>query len=414
MVLLRSSRRVMILWATVVVLPLLAQEQPQNLPHKEEYNQEGCLNDLYAQELEQFQQKVYERNTHRFRKRGITTNYDVHIYIDTSYERRRTGGYNNNSAVIASLSAVVAAVKLEFNAAAPDWDVDITPTFTFFDGETPFDYGGSLSETLFNFYDWVDAQGFPGSDDTYVFYSGKYSNQGISFVGTLCFPGGAVVGFVQNEDPNEDLSAHEWMGHTCGSGHYSGQQNIMNPIAKRPWLAASLVVIEDFMDNSQTCVENIQIPLANEFDVFDVSRKNDFVAIHCRLYEEARKLEIQRKFEEQEWVSLQHVDHSLANHDYQWTDIPIFSGTYYYRIMAEDMDGSVTFSDIQVIDWKTNEWVVRYPYVSNPNRETLSFFHVTGRCLLKTSEEIIDLSELYGLGMIFIQGDGKTQKCIIP
>lgn len=401
-------------WALLSIFIILTKSYSQVDQEPEFVSAEGCLNDYFSQELTEYRNKVIQRSASRILSRSSTPDYDLNIYIDTSYERRRTGGYNNNGAIISYLSGIISNVRTDFNSAAPNWDLNISVSFNFFDGETPFPYGGTISETFFNFYDWVEGQGFPGSDDNYVFYTGNYTNQGISFVGALCVPGGSLVGFVANEDPNEDLSAHEWMGHTSGSPHFSGTTIIMNPVAKRPWLAASLDTIESFLDNSQTCVDNVQIPLANEFDLFDITRVEDKVHIECRLNQFSKEVKLQRQFIQGIWETIG-VKHQIqANENLIWVDQPLNSGTYYYQVLAKDESGYETASMIKSIEWKQQNWSLQYPYITNPQKERLEFYSVIGDLLFTSNEAFIHVSRMGNPGIYLVRSKSQSTKFVLP
>ncbi len=258
----------LILWASVSLLQSQSNFILQNYLDSSFHTE--CLYLKYENELNRYIDNKVFNEQWSLKTRSNNGKFELRIYVDTSYERRRTGVYNRNDSVIFYLNKLVDSVELLFNVAAPNWDVDIETDILFFDTLTPFSYGASAAETLINFYNWIDSQGYPGNDDNYVFYSGNYTNQGISFVGELCSPGGSMMGYVNSFIPNVDLSSHEWLGHAANSLHYNTEVNIMNSFAGRPWNTPSLVVIEDFLDN-QSCIANAQPPLAISFESFTVN-----------------------------------------------------------------------------------------------------------------------------------------------
>lgn len=84
---------------------------------------------------------------------------------------------------------------------------------------------------------------------------------GVTYLGTLCLPGVALVGFVNSQNPNEALSSHEWVGHSANSIHFDSVSNVMKSTnASFPWHIHSLEEVEDYLDFS-SCVNNFQAPL---------------------------------------------------------------------------------------------------------------------------------------------------------
>ncbi|HEX5624790.1 MAG TPA: hypothetical protein VFX48_02135, partial [Saprospiraceae bacterium] len=206
------NSRMRSLWVLVgLVFITQSAARSQVLPHDEGY----CQNEQYARQLHAY--RASKKPDYRMGERSASGDLELRFYIDTSYERRRAGGYNRNDSVQNYLRILVDSVRTLFNRAAPVWDLGTDVDFVFFDGATPFGYGISPAETLINFYEWLDSQGFPGSKDSYVFYSGKYTNQGVSFVGEMCLPGSAMVGYVSDFNSNVNLSSHEWIGHNANS-----------------------------------------------------------------------------------------------------------------------------------------------------------------------------------------------------
>ena len=127
--------------------PLDAQETnlPQPITDDPIYN---CQYEAYKHVLDSFLQLKIDNRNPEVSTRASTKDFDIRIYIDTSYERRRTGGYNSNDSVVHYLNNVVTGVQSLFNLAAPNWDVIIKVEYVFFDGATPFSYGSNIAETL--------------------------------------------------------------------------------------------------------------------------------------------------------------------------------------------------------------------------------------------------------------------------
>jgi len=81
-----------------------------------------CLNDQYHRELESsynLRRSALEKHA---RSRSNNGNFEVHFYIDTSYERRRVGAYNKNNEVISYMKALATNLVRKLSAVEPNWD----------------------------------------------------------------------------------------------------------------------------------------------------------------------------------------------------------------------------------------------------------------------------------------------------
>ncbi|MBK8955757.1 MAG: hypothetical protein IPM34_09385 [Saprospiraceae bacterium] len=372
-----------------------------------------CLYATYAEKLDSFYSIKSEQNLFRMDFRSASENMDVRIYVDTSYERRRTGAYNQNDSVIFVLNQLIANIQNDFNAAADDWDIIIEPEYVFFDGQTPFSYGSSIAETLINFYDWVDAQGYPGSRDTYIFYTGHYTNQGISFVDALCLPGGALVGFVQDEDSNEDLSSHEWIGHAAGSLHYNNEVNIMNSIAHRPWNQPSLEVIQDFLDN-QSCVENVQSMLdANEIH-FELQLEKDLVTIRWNLGFSCKELIIERKLGNQEWLALHQLPFQKSGEQYNIQDRLKIPGNYYYRLKWIGDLEFFGYSQIKHVEYTAHKNLrINTKQIINEGPHELLIRDLSGKLIWRSNEKLVSIESLQLKGMFLVMAGSENLKLAV-
>lgn len=368
-----------------------------------------CVYHQYESQLNEFAKSKFGQHQ-RLNTRSNNGKFELRIYVDTSYERRRTGFYNRNDSVASYLRKLVDSVEWMFNVAAPYWDVDIETDILFFDSITPFSYGLNTSETLINFYNWVDSQGYPGNDDNYVFYTGNYSNQGVSFVGELCSPGGSVMGFVNSFYQNVDLSSHEWIGHSANSLHYNTEVNIMNSIANRPWNSASLQVIQNYLDN-QTCVVNVQSPLALNFVSFTAQLKNNVVRLDWEINpSEVDFYSIERKDLFNDWKEIGTVKQRMV-----YLDQLLTTGIYYYRIKVHLFDHHEVISDFNAIDYNSPEPLfIMDSKISNPEHKAITIFDLLGRRVLRSCESEIALNKLNNSQILFINCESKMIKWCFP
>ncbi len=385
--------------------PLDAQETnlPQPITDDPIYN---CQYEAYKHVLDSFLQLKIDNRNPEVSTRASTKDFDIRIYIDTSYERRRTGGYNSNDSVVHYLNNVVTGVQSLFNLAAPNWDVIIKVEYVFFDGATPFSYGSNIAETLINFYDWLDSQGYPGSNDNYVFYSGNYTNQGVSFLGALCFPGGSLVGYISSKTPNEDLASHEWIGHCAGSNHYNSEVNIMNSIAQRPWNTPSIDVIETFL-NAQNCVENAQSPLDLSISDFEILNFPGYVKLRWKYNaSEKARIYIEKKHNNGEWYKFP-LSLSVLPPDgvFTYTDKLTKSGIFYYKVSVEYVDGAYISSPVRFVEIKEDPIVLDGTVLKNLNLKSIDLFDLFGRFIIRFNSPEFDLSSIDCNGPILIRAD---------
>lgn len=369
-----------------------------------------CEYDRYKQPLDAYYSSMEKKNQNRFQTRSNNGNLELHIYVDTSYERRRTGGYNNNDSVRNYLNGVFTDAQILFNNASASWDVVTEAEIVFFDGATPFSYGADIAASLINFYDWVDAQGYPGNDDNYIFYTGNYTNRGVSFLGTLCLPGGSLVGFVNSKNPNVDLSSHEWIGHSASSNHYNTEVNIMNSNTSRPWNNPSIVVIQDFLDN-QTCVANFQPPMAFGFIHFDAHLNNTTVDLNWSLNAQldVKKMIIERSTTTTDWVQLNAIENKQATSTHFFQDQLSQQGKYYYRIKAICKDQTIVESPIQTIAYKNQRtFAIHDLSIFNPEHAMFFIYDLFGRLIHKSNVPEYNLNDLSYSGQVFVQSGEET------
>ncbi|MBK8449890.1 MAG: hypothetical protein IPL42_07635 [Saprospiraceae bacterium] len=362
-----------------------------------------CESDKYKSQIEAYTSQFYSTPKDHLKSRSNNGNFELHIYVDTSYERKRTGSYNKNDSVVNYLKVLVDSIRGMFDSSAPNWDFGTDIDFVFFDGATPFSYGISTVETLINFTNWLDINGFPGNDDNYILYTGHYTNVGVSFLGVLCAPAIALVGFVSNFNSNVDLSSHEWIGHSCNSNHYNTEPNIMNSIASRPWNTASLQVIEDFLEN-QTCVENIQAPLAFTFEEFEIDLMEDIVKLYWSFNSDIpiQYFEIEQKTQKTNWKQIANINNLRGQ--YQYFKNQLFEpDTYYYRIKAYLEDLSVVQSEIKAVHFKTNESlrIVDFKLINSEQKKYI-IYDALGRIMMQSNIKYFDLKQLNFVGLIFI------------
>lgn len=388
----------------MALLPLSGQELGLVLNLQKESIPIICECDVHKEKLDAY--IAHKRNPAQstFLRRSSSSNMDIGIYIDTSYERRSTGGYNNNDSIVNYLNDVINNVQNAFNLAASNWDVIIEPDYVFFDGVTPFSYGANTAETLINFYDWIDSQGYPGTHDTYVFYSGHYTNVGVAFLGSLCLPGGAMVGYVQNQDSNEDLSSHEWVGHCANSPHFNTEINIMNSVAHRPWNQPSIDIIENFLEN-QSCVENVQGSLSFGIEHFTVVPEKNEVSLQWRFEPIFQFARIEKKFEEQNWESLWEILDIKNNGISQYRDWLNRAGNYYYRLVLGAADKTEYYSEIRHVYYQGASDVIRISgnIVSNRSRVEIRVLDLLGRYVFSFREPEFDLNNLPLNGLYVLQ-----------
>lgn len=395
--------------------------QPTTLPVNNQENQAtttwSCMHDQYSGILQKNYERVQARFAHRNMNRSVDNgNYEVHIYVDTSYERRRVGTYDDNQAVIDYFNTVSQNMETEFNIASSDWDVNVEMNYSFFDGATPFSYGNNIAETLNNFFNWVANNDFPGDDDVYVFYTGKYSNIGVSYLGALCFPGGATCGFIQSQTINEDISAHEWIGHNCDAGHYDATGNIMKSVnAQRPWNSVSIESMEDYLDISD-CVENFQSILSSTTFELKLDRLNDAVKIQIESNVNEAQVELFKLNNNNQWTSIAAFDrnlHQIVGMEY--LDQNLVNGANTYQAVATRKDGSKLQTSAQTVYVQAQSPIkITSQEIQNQNFETIEIYNSAGQLLIKSSEKTIPLTQFSGQTALIYNLQGFLAKTFIP
>ncbi len=366
-----------------------------------------CLYHSFQYVLDSFYQVQLAKNKSRLSSRSNNDKFELRLYVDTSYERRLTGVYNKNDSVTVILNKVVDSVRWLYNNASAYWDIDTETEIIFFDGATPFSYGANSVETLINFYLWLDANNYPGNDDNYVFYSGNYTNQGVSFVGELCLPGVSMVGFVANFNSNVDLSSHEWIGHSANSYHYNNEPNIMNSIAQRPWKSESVTVVDSFFD-AQNCFINAQAPLSLDFLQNPITVVDNKISLswNFQKFEGLEGFRIERKLNSQNWTWL-----SAFTKNTNYTDLPVQNGLYQYKIHAFLQNGQHLESSIQTIKFNSDKLsFIKNNQLLNPEFNLIRIYDFTGRMLCQSRNSQIDLKKYRDYNYILIQIESGIYK----
>lgn len=390
------------LFAIFLLSPqVFGQSQKPDLP--EEHIQ--CVTDIYREELDQSLQKRISAMASRLKTRSNNGDLEIHFHIDTSYERRRTGGYNNNNQVISYMNNLANQVVTKFNVASPEWDVAQALTLTFFDGATPFSYGNGIVATIENYLDWLIANNFPGDDDVYVFYTGQYTNIGVTYLGTLCWPGVSLTGFVNSQTPNEALSSHEWMGHSANSIHYDNEPNIMKSTnATFPWHNNSLDEMEEYLDFA-TCVENKQSPLALvdiPYEVDCSDHKNLNLYFHVSEIQEGAKIKIMDSEQGKEWRVNKEVTllPTKSNYSLNFKREDI---SKYIKLIHIDESGHQVQSEVSRIpDCGSVQWYVGDGVLYNPENKWITIHDVTGRILMQSREPNLVLEHFFPSGMLVL------------
>lgn len=364
-----------------------------------------CLNDLYRKDLESSFEKRRDRIANSLAGRTNNGDFEIHFFIDTSYERRRTGGYNNNNQVSVYMANLANQVVGKFNVAAPNWDVNSALTISFFDGATPFSYGNNIVETIENFLDWLIANNFPGDDDVYVFYTGQYTNIGVTYLGTLCWPGVSLTSFVNSQIPNESLSSHEWMGHINNAVHYDNEANIMKSTnATFPWHGSSLADAEDLLE-SAGCVENVQSPLSleyisTEFNCNDQGNVN--LSIQLTAHRQGSAIRIMHGEDGRQWNLLKEITMIADKKDY-WLEFERDEIADYIKLIHLDEFNREDQSDVyKVPECGPVKWHVFGDVLINPENQAIRIFDMTGRLLKETREPELKLETNAASGMLIL------------
>ncbi len=368
-----------------------------------------CVTDIYRDELDQSFQKRIALLSNRLKSRSSNGDLEIHFHIDTSYERRRTGGYNNNSQVVTYMTNLTNQVVSKFNVAAPNWDVNKAITITFFDGATPFAYGNGIVATIENYLDWLISNNFPGDDDVYVFYTGHYTNVGVTYLGTLCWPGVSLTGFVSSQIPNESLSSHEWMGHSANSIHYDNEPNIMKSTnATFPWHSSSLDEMEEYLDLS-SCVENVQSPLALEDIETEIECVDkDNISLSLRILNQDRNgiIKTFHSSDGKAWDFLNEVVLESGNQEI-FLDFKASKLLDYIKLIQCDLNGKDLQSEIYKVPRCTKvQWKIVDGILYNPENDAIRIFDLTGRLLKQTMEPELNLYLSLNSGFLVLT-DGR-------
>ena len=375
-----------------------------------------CVTDLYHDELTASFERRRSIIEQRTRKRGSNGNFEVHFYVDTSYERRRVGAYNKNNEVITYMNTLSNGIINKFNTAAPNWDVNKELTVTFYDSLTPFNYGNGIVETLENFLDWLIVNNFPGDDDMYIFYTGKYSNVGVTYLGTLCLPGVALVGFVNSQNPNEALSSHEWVGHSANSIHFDSVSNVMKSTnASFPWHIHSLEEVEDYLDFS-SCVNNFQAPLGiQDIELNAVCTSNGSI-MRWSVFQvdEGDRFYIQSSTDGALWYNVKEVEAgNELNYETSLESTKV--GKLQYRIKLENKSGLQIHSNVVILDpcEVSRGYYIQQNTLYNPNHEKIQIINLSGIEIINSSDDELDLSSLQGDVIYFVRTNCRTEKVFL-
>lgn len=371
------------------------------------------MNEFYGEEINNSWNARTLAIKDRLQDRNNNGNYELHFHIDTSYERRRVGSYDKNGEVTTYMNGLASNIINKFNTAAPNWDVVHDLTVTFFDGQTPFSYGSNMLATLENYTDWLIANNFPGNDDMYVFYSGQYTNSGISYVGVMCIPGISVVGFVSSLTPNEALSSHEWIGHSCNALHFDSVSNIMNSFnATFPWHIKSLNVIEDYLENAG-CVDNVQVPLSLMANDWSIACNEELTSVNWIIRDSnyLSKIVIQQSSDQYNWTNV--YESTLANSTV--TLIPERNLGKWFRITTFYKDNHEFFSDAKYYNFckKLKNIYLLNKVLVNPFHQLISVYNSSGQEVLKTSEEYKDLNQWPEGSLVIVISEDSQYKFIL-
>lgn len=369
-----------------------------------------CLVDEYRGELIRSFELRRNKIENRIKTRSNTGQFEIHIHIDTSYERLRTGGYNNNSTVLSYMNNLTTQAVQKFNIAAPNWDLSKNLTVTFFDAATPFNYGNNIVQTIENYLDWLIANNFPGDDDAYIFYTGKYTNIGVTYLATLCLPGVSLMGFVSSQIPNEALSSHEWLGHCPSAIHYDSLANIMKSTnATYPWHGSSLIDIEDFLDFSD-CVENYQAPLALDEIVIHSECIQSVPNFEIEVLTEAKfgKIEIQTSLRAEEWISVQVIDYSIGHGTYQGSLTQNRPAHYVRAVFKSDEGIEIVSPMVDISKCKNYSWYMDGSLLKNPSRQLLRIFDLQGRMIVESHSEEIFLNSIQNQSMVILMDENQS------
>jgi len=386
----------------------------QHHPHSNTKNEPiVCLNETHQSEIDRSWAIRSKAIEDRIRQRSNNGLLEIHLHIDTSYERRRTGGYNNNQAVINYMNTLATQIVNKFNAAAPNWDLNKELSITFFDGATPFSNGLNMLETIENYLDWLITTNFPGDDDVYILYTGQYTNAGVSYLGTLCWPGVALVGFVNSQTANESLSSHEWMGHSASAVHYDQTSNVMKSSnATFPWHNSSLTEIEDYLEQAG-CVENFQAPLSIANIKSHALCKNEIRTIDWEWMGEPSTgwFEILSSFDGKEWKLVDHVEMNPEIHHYS-TNIEDAQSRF-AKISFESSNVSSNHSEIISIPrCQSSQWYQFESSIINPKSEILSFYDLQGKFIFNSNDVSISLLNRSIVGPVIVVDALNSRKII--
>ncbi|MBK9271228.1 MAG: hypothetical protein IPM48_06495 [Saprospiraceae bacterium] len=407
---LNTGQFILIFWM-VFAFGAIGQDFERYLPAGEKTQ---CYNSIYQQELLESLSKRKSDLLNRIKSRNLDERLQVHLHIDTSYERRRVGGYHQNQDVINYMNGLVSNVVTKFNVAAPNWDLEKDLTITFFDGATPFSYGQNLAETIENYLYWLISINFPGNDDVYVLYTGHYTNAGISYLGTLCWPGVTLVGFVNSLISNEALSSHEWVGHSAGALHYDQSVNVMNSSnASFPWHISSLEGIEDFLEDVD-CVANFQAPLVLEgirLSAYCLGTRR-ILEWECTGEVEGGYFEIKKSFDRKSWFSWDRINASDGVTNFA---VDFESGKYsYVKIEYRDANGFQLSSNVQSVPLcYGNSWQVQANQIFNPGEIRLKFYNSIGQLLFESNDREILIDQNLYRGIIHVTDQVNTETILL-
>ncbi|MBK7810108.1 MAG: hypothetical protein IPI50_02540 [Saprospiraceae bacterium] len=372
-----------------------------------------CLNATHQSEMDRSLNVRKNAIEERIRQRSNNGLLEIHLHIDTSYERRRTGGYNNNQVVINYMNTLATQIVNKFNAAAPNWDLNKELSITFFDGATPFSNGQNMLETIENYLDWLISTNFPGDDDVYILYTGQYTNAGVSYLGTLCWPGVALVGFVNSQTANESLSSHEWMGHSASAVHYDQTSNVMKSSnATFPWHNSSLTEIEDYLEQAG-CVENVQAPLSIENIKVNAQCENGKRVIDWEWVGEPINgwFEVLSSFDKTEWKLIDQVEMDAEIHHYS-TNIEEAQSRF-AKISFECSNVSSNHSEIISIPrCQSSHWYQFESSIINPKSEILSFYDLQGKFIFNSNDVSISLLNRSIVGPVIVVDALNSRKII--
>ncbi|MFH0736140.1 MAG: T9SS type A sorting domain-containing protein [bacterium] len=189
------------------------------------------------------------------------------------------------------------------------------------------------------------------------------------------------------------------MWNNNASGNYMwGRVPITNPVnGAVPKTLENEFVFNSTGDGVNISADGILTMLPVELTSFTASSSNDMVNLSWSTATEinAYLFEVQRSSDNNNWVTVGDVDaagNSNSVKNYEYTDVSVVSGKYYYRLKQIDNDGAYEFSDVVEVEVgipTTYSISQNYPNPFNPTTKinytlpisgkvSISIFSITG------------------------------------